>query len=50
VITEAARALHITRRMLRYKMDKLGITSGRTGDGEAEPEESDESAAATGVT
>ena len=50
VITEAARALHITRRMLRYKMDKLGVASGRADDGETEPEESDESAAATDVT
>jgi DNA-binding NtrC family response regulator len=29
VITEAARALNITRRMLRYKMDKLGIAPKR---------------------
>jgi DNA-binding NtrC family response regulator len=28
VITEAARTLNITRRMLRYKMDKLGIARG----------------------
>ncbi len=28
VMTEAARSLHITRRMLRYKMDKLGINPG----------------------
>jgi DNA-binding NtrC family response regulator len=37
VITEAARALKITRRMLRYKMDKLGIKSSRAdASGEAE--------------
>jgi DNA-binding NtrC family response regulator len=47
VITEAARALHITRRMLRYKMDKLNITSGRAEEAEQEPEESDESTPAT---
>ena len=47
VITEAARALHITRRMLRYKMDKLSITSGRADEPELEPEESDESTPAT---
>jgi DNA-binding NtrC family response regulator len=47
VITEAARALHITRRMLRYKMDKLSITTGRAEEPELEPEESDESAPAT---
>jgi DNA-binding NtrC family response regulator len=29
VITEAARSLNITRRMLRYKMDKLGIKAWR---------------------
>ncbi len=45
IITEAARALKITRRMLRYKMDKLNIISGRAD--EEEPAESDESAAAT---
>ena len=44
VITEAARSLHITRRMLRYKMDKLNILSGRAEELEPEPEESDESA------
>jgi len=43
VITEAARALHITRRMLRYKMDKLQIASSRAGELEEEPEELDES-------
>ena len=32
VLTEAARLLNITRRMLRYKMDKLGI-----GDGSGRP-------------
>jgi two-component system, NtrC family, response regulator PilR len=47
IITEAARALHITRRMLRYKMDKLNITSGRAEESEPEPEGSDENAAAT---
>jgi DNA-binding NtrC family response regulator len=44
VITEAARTLKITRRMLRYKMDKLHITSGRDDEVE-EPAESDEGAA-----
>jgi DNA-binding NtrC family response regulator len=46
VITEAARALHITRRMLRYKMDKLQITSalGQIEELEQEPDEPDESA------
>ncbi|MGD1020977.1 MAG: sigma-54 dependent transcriptional regulator [Verrucomicrobiia bacterium] len=43
VITEAARALHITRRMLRYKMDKLQIASARTGEPDEEPDELDES-------
>ncbi len=47
VITEAARTLHITRRMLRYKMDKLGILSGRADEAEAEIEGPDEDAAAT---
>jgi two-component system response regulator HydG len=47
IITEAARALHITRRMLRYKMDKLNITSGRAEEPEQEPDELDESAATT---
>ncbi len=42
VITEAARALHITRRMLRYKMDKLQIASARVGEADQEPEELDE--------
>jgi DNA-binding NtrC family response regulator len=32
VITEAARNLNITRRMLRYKMDKLGIKPWRVED------------------
>jgi two-component system, NtrC family, response regulator AtoC len=36
VITEAARALKITRRMLRYKMDKFGIVSNDPVDNEAE--------------
>ena len=44
VITEAARTLKITRRMLRYKMDKLNITSGRDDEVE-EPAETDEGAA-----
>ncbi len=42
VISEAARSLNITRRMIRYKMDKLGIKSWRTengDDGEAADEE-----------
>jgi DNA-binding NtrC family response regulator len=47
VITEAARALHITRRMLRYKMDKLGIATGRAEEPELEPVDSDESAPAS---
>jgi len=47
VITEAARSLHITRRMLRYKMDKLHILSGRDQQPDLEPEVSDESPAAT---
>ncbi len=41
VITEAARALHITRRMLRYKMDKLHIASSGEADADEEPEELD---------
>jgi DNA-binding NtrC family response regulator len=32
VMTEAARTLKITRRMLRYKMDKLGIATRRRAD------------------
>ena len=36
VITEAARTLNITRRMLRYKMDKLGIASTDPENDEAE--------------
>jgi len=47
VITEAARSLHITRRMLRYKMDKLNIVSGRDDGTEEEPEESDQNATAS---
>ena len=47
VITEAAHALHITRRMLRYKMDKLSITTGRAEEPEQEPQESDRSAPAS---
>jgi DNA-binding NtrC family response regulator len=47
VITEAARALHITRRMLRYKMDKLGIATGRPEEPGLEPEELDESTPAS---
>jgi DNA-binding NtrC family response regulator len=47
VITEAARALHITRRMLRYKMDKLQIASSRAGEPEEDPEELDENSPAT---
>lgn len=47
VITEAAHALHITRRMLRYKMDKLSITTGRAEEPEQEPQESDKSAPAS---
>src|SRR6266403_2527562 len=47
VITEAARALHITRRMLRYKMDKLNIMSGHADEAEQESEELDESTPAT---
>jgi DNA-binding NtrC family response regulator len=47
IITEAARALHITRRMLRYKMDKLNITSGRAEESEPEADELDENAATT---
>jgi DNA-binding NtrC family response regulator len=43
IITEAARTLHITRRMLRYKMDKLNISSGHQEPAE-EPEESDQGA------
>ena len=44
VITESARILHVTRRMLRYKMDKLNITSGCEDEAE-EPAESNEQAA-----
>ena len=40
VITEAARTLKITRRMLRYKMDKLGITAP-PGGAEESPEDDD---------
>jgi two-component system, NtrC family, response regulator AtoC len=47
VITEAARSLHITRRMLRYKMDKLNILSGRDDGPEEEVEEPDQSATAS---
>jgi DNA-binding NtrC family response regulator len=47
IITEAARSLHITRRMLRYKMDKLNIISGRAEEADQEPEELDENAATT---
>ena len=36
VITEAARALNITRRMLRYKMDRLGIPPARPVEMERE--------------
>jgi DNA-binding NtrC family response regulator len=36
VITEAARTLKITRRMLRYKMDKFGIASTDPANNEAE--------------
>ncbi|HUJ71240.1 MAG TPA: sigma-54 dependent transcriptional regulator, partial [Verrucomicrobiae bacterium] len=43
VITEAARALHITRRMLRYKMDKLNISLSHE-EATKEAEESDEGA------
>ena len=34
VMTEAARSLNITRRMLRYKMDKLGIAPRHRDEGE----------------
>ncbi|HTS17872.1 MAG TPA: sigma-54 dependent transcriptional regulator [Verrucomicrobiae bacterium] len=50
VITEAARSLHITRRMLRYKMDKLQIASSRDNEPnepDEEPEELDKSTPAT---
>ena len=39
VISEAARSLNITRRMLRYKMDKLSIKTWRVEVGEASDEE-----------
>jgi DNA-binding NtrC family response regulator len=39
VISEAARSLNITRRMLRYKMDKLGIKTWRVEGGESADEE-----------
>jgi DNA-binding NtrC family response regulator len=39
VISEAARSLNITRRMLRYKMDKLAIKTWRTESGETADEE-----------
>jgi len=39
VISEAARSLNITRRMLRYKMDKLSIKTWRVEVGEAPDEE-----------
>lgn len=41
VITEAARSLNITRRMLRYKMDKLGIPPPRSAV--AEPPDDEDS-------
>jgi DNA-binding NtrC family response regulator len=47
VITEAARTLKITRRMLRYKMDKLGIPP-RRGQGDDAGDEADEESAADG--
>jgi DNA-binding NtrC family response regulator len=46
VITEAARTLKITRRMLRYKMDKLGIPARRGGGNEDLADDLDESSAA----
>ncbi len=36
VMTDAAKALNITRRMLRYKMDKLGIPAPRSANREPE--------------
>jgi DNA-binding NtrC family response regulator len=39
VISEAARSLNITRRMLRYKMDKLGVKTWGDQSGEAADEE-----------
>ena len=39
VITEAARALKITRRMLRYKMDKLGIPANANSGSDAGDED-----------
>jgi DNA-binding NtrC family response regulator len=45
IITEAARTLKITRRMLRYKMDKLGIPS-RRGSSDRGADDLDESSTA----
>ena len=41
VITEAARTLKITRRMLRYKMDKLGIASPATSNNDSSDDTDD---------
>jgi two-component system response regulator PilR (NtrC family) len=38
VITEAARFLRITRRMLRYKMDRLGIPTGESDTPASQPD------------
>jgi DNA-binding NtrC family response regulator len=46
VITEAARTLKITRRMLRYKMDKLGIPARRGAGNDDRADDLDESSAA----
>ncbi|NQU09950.1 sigma-54-dependent Fis family transcriptional regulator, partial [bacterium] len=46
VMTEAARTLHITRRMLRYKMDKLGIPPSHPSGPQEVEDEAEESARA----
>ncbi|MBI5394437.1 MAG: sigma-54-dependent Fis family transcriptional regulator [Verrucomicrobia bacterium] len=43
VISEAARALNVTRRILRYKMDKLGIAAKHADDDPEDREAGDES-------
>ena len=50
IMTEAARTLHITRRMLRYKMDKLQIRPSHPADEQELDEEAAESAPAVSDT
>jgi two-component system response regulator AtoC len=47
VITEAARTLKITRRMLRYKMDKLGIASPANSSNDSSDDSEDSAAGET---